>query len=62
MGIVEWLEFQVPGRVICAEHCVDSAGMEIVRVGGTRALIVADCVVEETGLVRHFIDVYRQAY
>lgn len=42
MGMVEWFEFQVPGKVICAEHCVDSVGMEMDRIGGRRALIVTD--------------------
>ena len=56
MGMVEWYEFQVPGKVICAEHCVDSVGMEMDRIGGSRALVVTDQGVEEAGLVQHVID------
>ena len=56
MGMVEWFEFQVPGKVICAEHSVDSVGMEMDRIGGSRALVVTDQGVEEAGLVQHVID------
>ena len=52
MALVEWFEFQVPGKVICAEHCVDSVGLEMDKIGGTRALIVTDEGVEKAGLVQ----------
>lgn len=51
MSMVEWFEFRVPGRVICAEHCVDSMGFEMDRAGGTRVLVVTDEGVEKAGLV-----------
>ena len=51
MTMVEWFEFRVPGKVICAEHCVDSIGLEMDKVGGTRALVVTDEGVEKAGLV-----------
>lgn len=56
MGMVEWFEFQVPTTVICAEHCVDSIGTEMDKVGGTKALIVTDEGVEKAGLVQKVID------
>lgn len=50
MAMVEWFEFQVPGKVICAEHCVDSVGMEMDKVGGTKVLVVTDKGVEKAGI------------
>lgn len=52
MSMVEWFEFQVPGRVICAEHCVDSIGFEMDRAGGNRVLVVTDTGVSGAGLVQ----------
>ncbi len=49
--MVEWFEFQVPSKVICAEHCVDSLGTELDKVNGTKVLIVTDEGVEKAGLV-----------
>jgi len=51
MALVEWFEFQVPGKVICAEHCVGSVGLEMDKVGGTKVMIVTDVGVEKAGLV-----------
>ncbi|MHB8896703.1 MAG: iron-containing alcohol dehydrogenase [Candidatus Geothermincolia bacterium] len=51
MAMVEWFEFQVPGKVICAEHCVDSIGTELDKVDATKVLIVTDTGVEKAGLV-----------
>jgi alcohol dehydrogenase class IV len=51
MAMVEWFEFQVPGKVICAEHCVDSIGAELDKVGATKVLVVTDTGVEKAGLV-----------
>ncbi|MCJ7653508.1 MAG: iron-containing alcohol dehydrogenase, partial [Actinobacteria bacterium] len=56
MGMVEWFEFQVPTKVVCAEHCVDSMGTEMDKVDGTKALIVTDEGVEKAGLVQKVID------
>jgi alcohol dehydrogenase class IV len=56
MAMVEWFEFQVPGKVICAEHCVDSIGVEMDKVCGTKALIVTDEGVEKAGLVQKVIE------
>ena len=56
MAMVEWFEFQVPGKVICAEHCVDSIGTELEKVGATKVLIVTDVGVEKAGLVKVVID------
>jgi alcohol dehydrogenase class IV len=50
MAMVEWFEFQVPGKVICAEHCIDSIGMEMDKVGGTKVLLVTDKGVEKAGI------------
>lgn len=50
MGLVEWFEFQVPSKVICAEHCVDSIGAELDKTGGTRALLVTDEGVQNAGI------------
>lgn len=50
MAMVEWFEFQVPGKVICAEHCVDSIGTELEKVGATKVLIVTDQGVQSAGL------------
>jgi alcohol dehydrogenase class IV len=50
MALVEWFEFQVPGKVICAEHCVDSVGLEMDKVGGSRVLLVTDKGVRGEGL------------
>jgi len=50
MAMVEWFEFQVPGKVICAEHCVDSIGTEMDKVGGSKVLLVTDVGVEKAGL------------
>ncbi len=51
MAFVEWFEFQVPGRIICSEHCVDSVGLEVNRAGGSRVMIVTDENVQRAGLV-----------
>lgn len=51
MAFVEWFEFQVPGRVVCSEHSVSSAGLEVNRAGGSRAMIVTDENVQRAGLV-----------
>ena len=51
MSMVEWFEFRVPGRVICAEHCVDSVGLEMDKAGGKRVLVITDPGVESAGLV-----------
>lgn len=56
MGMVEWFEFQMPGKVICAEHCVDSIGTEMDKACGNKVLVVTDEDVEKAGLVRHVID------
>ena len=56
MGMVEWFEFQMPGKVICAEHCIDSIGTEMDKAGGNKVLVVTDEGVEKAGLVRHVID------
>jgi alcohol dehydrogenase class IV len=56
MSLFEWFEFQVPGRVICAEHCVDSIGMEIERAGGERVLLVTDNTVRKAGLVASVVE------
>jgi len=50
MPMVEWFEFQVPSKVICAEHCVDSIGTEMDKIGGTRVFMVTDVGVEKAGL------------
>ena len=50
MAMVEWFEFQVPGKVICSEHCVDSVGAEMDKIGGTRALLVTDEGVQKVGI------------
>ncbi len=47
----EWFEFQVPGKIICGEKCVDTVGLEIDKKGGKRALIVTDKQVKKAGLV-----------
>jgi alcohol dehydrogenase class IV len=52
VALVEWFEFQVRGRVVCAEHCVDGIGLEMDRAGGTRVLLVTDGGVREAGLDR----------
>lgn len=56
MAMVEWFEFQVPGKVICAEHCVDSIGLEMDKVGGGKVLVVTDQGVEKAGLVQLITD------
>ncbi len=50
MALVEWFEFQMPGKVICAEHCADSIGLEMDKVNGKRVLVVTDKGVVEAGL------------
>jgi alcohol dehydrogenase class IV len=54
--MVEWFEFQVPGKVICAEHCVDSLGLEMDKIGGRRALVVTDAGVEKAGIIELVMD------
>lgn len=56
MAMVEWFEFQVPGKVICAEHCVDSIGAEMDKIGGTKALLVTDEGVQKAGIDKAVID------
>ena len=56
MEMVEWFEFQVPGKVVCAEDSVASIGAEVDKVGGSKALIVTDQGVEKAGLVQKVID------
>src|SRR5450756_3222277 len=56
MAMVEWFEFQLPGKVICAEHCVDSIGTEMDKADGKKVLIVTDEGVEKAGLVQNVID------
>ncbi len=51
MSFAEWFEFQVPGKIICGEKCVETVGLEIEKKGGKRALIVTDKQVEDAGLV-----------
>jgi len=51
MSMVEWFEFRLPGRVICAEHCVDSIGLEMDRARGHRVLVITDSGVKDAGLV-----------
>ncbi len=51
MSMVEWFEFRLPGRVICAEHCVDSIGFEMDRARGHRVLVITDSGVKDAGLV-----------
>ncbi|MBU4301745.1 MAG: iron-containing alcohol dehydrogenase, partial [Actinobacteria bacterium] len=55
-NLVEWFEFQVPGKVICAEHCVDSIGGEMDNVGGSKVLVVTDEGVQNAGLTQTVID------
>lgn len=50
MAMVEWFEFMVPGKIICAEHCVDSIGAEMDKVCGKKVLLVTDEGVEKAGL------------
>lgn len=56
MAMVEWFEFQLPGKVICAEHCVDTIGTEMDKADGKKVLIVTDEGVEKAGLVQNVID------
>lgn len=56
MPLVEWFEFQVPGKVICAEECVGSIGVELIKVGGSKPLIVTDPGVEKAGLTKNVIE------
>lgn len=51
MELVEWFEFQVPGKVICAEHCMESIGLEMDKAGGKKVLLVTDEGVEKAGLI-----------
>lgn len=50
-GLVEWFEFQVPGKIVCAEHGVGQIGGEMEKIGGGKTLIVTDEGVEKAGLV-----------
>ncbi len=50
MALVEWFEFQVRGKVICAEHCTDTIGLEMDKAGGTRVLLITDRGVRDAGL------------
>ncbi|PKQ27887.1 MAG: NAD-dependent alcohol dehydrogenase [Candidatus Anoxymicrobium japonicum] len=56
MAMVEWFEFQIPSKIICAEHCVDSIGMEMEKVDGSKVLLVTDKGVEKAGLAQAVID------
>ncbi len=56
MEMVEWFEFQVPGKVVCAEDSMASIGTQVDEVGGSKALIVTDQGVEKAGLVQKVID------
>lgn len=56
MAFVEWFEFQVPGRIICSEHSVASAGLEVNRAGGSRVMIVTDENVQRAGLVETVVE------
>jgi len=51
MALVEWFEFQVPGKVICAEHSVTSIGTELDKIGAKKVLVVTDEGVKKAGLV-----------
>ncbi|MDD5448768.1 MAG: iron-containing alcohol dehydrogenase [Actinomycetota bacterium] len=53
---VEWFEFRMETKVICAEHCVDSIGSEMEKIGGKRTLIITDKGVESAGLVQPILD------
>jgi alcohol dehydrogenase class IV len=55
-NLVEWFEFQVPGKIVCAENSVDSIGMEMDKLGCKRALVVTDEGVEGAGLVEMVTD------
>jgi len=55
-NLVEWFEFQVPGKVICAQQCVDSIGAEMDNIGGSKVLVVTDEGVENAGLTGKVID------
>ena len=55
-NLVEWFEFQVPGKVICAEQCVDSIGTEMDNIGGSKVLVVTDEGVENAGLAGKVIE------
>lgn len=55
-NLVEWFEFQVPGKVICALQCVDSIGAEMDNIGGSKVLVVTDEGVENAGLTGKVID------
>ena len=55
-NLVEWFEFQVPGKVICAGHCVESIGGEMDNVGGSKVLVVTDEGVQNAGLTQTVID------
>jgi alcohol dehydrogenase class IV len=56
MAFVEWFEFQVPGKVICAENAVAQIGGELDKIGGTSVFLVTDEGVEKAGLVQKVID------
>ncbi|MBU1671536.1 MAG: iron-containing alcohol dehydrogenase [Actinobacteria bacterium] len=56
MAFVEWFEFQIPGKVICAENAVSQIGGELDKTGGTKAFLVTDEGVEKAGLTEKVID------
>ncbi len=56
MDLFEWFEFQVPGRVVCSEHCVGSIGMEMDRAGGDRVLLITDSTVRKAGPVEAVVE------
>ena len=53
---VEWFEFQIPGKVICAENCVETIGLEMEKVKGSKVLVVTDEGVEKAGITQTVID------
>jgi alcohol dehydrogenase class IV len=56
MALVEWFEFQMPGKVICAEHCTDGIGLEMDKLSGRRVLLIADDGVVRAGLTGAITD------
>jgi alcohol dehydrogenase class IV len=56
MALVEWFEFQMPVKVICAEHCTDSIGLEMDKLNGRRVLLVTDGGIVEAGLTSAIAD------
>lgn len=50
-GLVEWFEFQVPGKVACAERAVEQLGIELDKFGGRKVLLITDKGIQEAGLL-----------